>query len=258
MNIEKRTPSQQNSKAFHAWKGKWKLTMVPKTKVNVKVNNEYRETNSLATELKSFPRLIRKVKINNRSKDKSESESYQWISRNELPRTRTQAFQFAHLGACELAKSDLKACIDLRRASISLSNFANFASIVIWIFAKLVLLFITSSFRDRRMAWSIHKIWFQWNPDFLSPEPSLPVHIPPWGFHTLISSLLATIDPTQKSSRSLLSQIWKEQLTVWKWDMLRSNTAAYTERRCQQTGWFEISNFTQPCSSNIAKIWNFS
>ena len=64
--------------------------MVPKTKVKVKVNNEYRETNSLATELKSFPRLKRKVKVNNGSKDESERESQQWISRNEFPRNRTQ------------------------------------------------------------------------------------------------------------------------------------------------------------------------
>ena len=182
-----------------------------------------------------------------------------------------QAFQLAHLGACKLAKSDLKACIDLRRASISLSNFANFASIVVWIFAKLVLLFITSSFRDRRMAWSIHKIWFQWNPDFLSPEPSLPVHIPPWGFHTLISSLLATIDPAQKSSRSLLSPIWKEPL--WQvgnetcWDQMLLHT-----KRGGVNKWvglrFQISRrvvvATLPkfeiaaSSSDIAEIRNFS
>ena len=49
--------------------------MVPKTKVKVKVNNEYREKNSLAPELKSFPSLIRKVKVNNGSKEESESES---------------------------------------------------------------------------------------------------------------------------------------------------------------------------------------
>ena len=47
--------------------------MITKKKVKVEVKNNDQDKNFFAPELKSFPRLVRKVKVNNDSKEESGS-----------------------------------------------------------------------------------------------------------------------------------------------------------------------------------------